>query len=239
MTDNSIKANIENLYSRIKVAAEKSGRKAEDIKLIAVTKTVDVDRIKQVCDLGILDLGENKVQELLSKYDQLDPSCKWHLIGHLQTNKVKYIIDKVSLIHSVDSIPLIEEINSRAAKLGKKMDILLQVNVAGEETKFGIGPTEVDKYIGIISQMNHVNLKGLMTIAPFAENPEEIRPVFKKLYQIYIDIKNKRLDNVTMDYLSMGMSNDFEVAIEEGANIVRIGTGIFGKRDYSQRQNNL
>lgn len=239
MTDNSIKANIENLYSRIKVAAEKSGRKAEDIKLITVTKTVDVDRIKQVCDLGILDLGENKVQELLTKYDQLDSSCRWHLIGHLQTNKVKYIIDKVSLIHSVDSIPLIEEINSRAAKLGKKMDILLQVNVAGEETKFGIEPTEVDKYIGIISQMNHVNLKGLMTIAPLAENPEEIRPVFKKLYQIYIDINNKRLDNVTMDYLSMGMSNDFEVAIEEGANIVRIGTGIFGKRDYSQRQNNL
>lgn len=231
--DLTIKENLDNVLSRIKVAAEKSGRKAQDIKLIAVTKTVDVERIKSVYDYGILDLGENRVQELLEKYDKLDSSCRWHLIGHLQTNKVKYIIDKVDMIHSVDSIELAKEINNRATKAGKKMNILLQVNVSGEESKFGISLDKVDEYVKIISQFNNVSLKGMMTIAPYAENTEEIRYVFKKLYDKYIDIKQKKLDNVSMDYLSMGMSNDFEVAIEEGANIVRIGTDIFGKRNYN------
>lgn len=235
MKDIIIKENLDNIYTRIKLAAEKSGRTIDDVKLIAVSKTIDADRIQQVYDFGIIDFGENRVQELLEKYDKLDSTCKWHLIGHLQTNKVKYIIDKVSMIHSVDSIPLVKEIDSRAGKIGRKVDILLQVNVSGEESKFGISPDEVESYVGIISQLKNVCLKGMMTIAPFAENPEEIRPVFKKLYQIYIDINNKRIDNVTMDYLSMGMSNDFEVAIEEGSNVVRIGTGIFGKRDYIQK----
>ncbi len=235
MIDLGIKENLDNIYSRIKIAAEKSGRKAEDIKLIAVTKTVDVDRIKNVYEYGILDMGENRVQELLEKYDKLDQSCKWHLIGHLQTNKVKYIIDKVEMIHSVDSLQLVREIDARAEKLGKKIDILLQVNVSGEESKFGIDPKDVREFVEIISGYRNISLKGMMTIAPYAQNAEDIRPIFKKLYNIYIDIKNEKLDNVTMDYLSMGMSNDFEVAIEEGANIVRIGTGIFGKRDYSQK----
>lgn len=235
MIDTTIKQNLDNIYSRIKSAAEKSGRKAEDIKLIAVTKTVEVERIRNVCEYGVPDFGENRVQELLEKYDKFDESIKWHLIGHLQTNKVKYIIDKVHMIHSVDSIDLAREIDNRAEKVGKKMDILLQVNVSGEESKFGIRPGQVEEYIHIISRLENISLRGLMTIAPFAENPQEIRPVFKNLYDIYIDIKNKKIDNVNMDYLSMGMSNDFEVAIEEGANLVRIGTGIFGKRNYPQK----
>ncbi|MHB8065460.1 MAG: YggS family pyridoxal phosphate-dependent enzyme [Ruminiclostridium sp.] len=235
MIDLNIKENLDNIYSRIKVAAEKSGRRAEDIKLIAVTKTVNVDIIKNVYDYGILDMGENRVQELLEKYDKLDRSCKWHLIGHLQTNKVKYIIDKVEMIHSVDSLELAREINSRAAKLDKKIDILLQVNVSGEESKFGINPKEVDEFVKVISKFGNISLRGMMTIAPYTPNNESIRDVFKKLYKIYIDIKSEKIDNVCMDYLSMGMSNDFEVAIEEGANIVRIGTGIFGKRDYLQK----
>ncbi|HEX2927680.1 MAG TPA: YggS family pyridoxal phosphate-dependent enzyme [Ruminiclostridium sp.] len=232
MIDTTISENLNNIYFRIRTAAEKSGRKPEDIKLIAVTKTVEVERIRNVCEYGVPDFGENRVQELLEKYDKFDESIKWHLIGHLQTNKVKYIIDKVHMIHSVDSIDLAREIDSRAHKAGKKQNILLQVNVSGEESKFGIRPEEAEQYINIISQLKNISLRGLMTIAPLAENPEEIRPVFKKLYDIYIDIKSKKIDNVNMDYLSMGMSNDFEVAIEEGANIVRIGTGIFGKRNY-------
>ena len=235
MNDLNIKENLDSIYSRIKVAAEKSGRRSEDIKLIAVTKTIDVDRIKSVYDYGILDMGENRVQELLEKYDKLDQSCKWHLIGHLQTNKVKYIIDKVQMIHSVDSLQLAKEINVRAEKLGKKIDILLQVNVSGEESKFGISPNEVLEFIKIISQYRNIALRGMMTIAPYSPNTEDVRYVFRKLYDIYIDIKHEKIDNVSMDYLSMGMSNDFEIAIEEGANVVRVGTGIFGKRDYSQK----
>ena len=235
MIDLNIKENLDNIYSRIKVAAEKSGRRAEDIKLIAVTKTVDIDRIKNVYDCGILDLGENKVQELLLKYDKLNKSCKWHFIGHLQTNKIKYIIDKVQMIHSVDSLQLAKEIDSRAVKLGKVIDILLQVNVSGEESKFGISPYEVHELIVKISRFRNISLRGMMTIAPYAENAEDVRHVFKKLNNIYIDIKRKSIDNINMDYLSMGMSNDFEIAIEEGASIVRIGTGIFGNRDYSQK----
>jgi pyridoxal phosphate enzyme (YggS family) len=235
LIDLSIKENLDNIKLRIKNAAEKSGRTEDDVKLIAVTKTIDVDRIRSVYDYGILDMGENKVQELTEKFGKLDQSCRWHLIGHLQTNKVKYIIDKVEMIHSVDSISLAEEINTRAAKIGRKMDILLQVNVSGEESKFGISPDEVRGHVEAISKLGNISLRGMMTIAPYAQNPEDIRPVFRNLYNIYIDMKKEKIDNVTMDYLSMGMSNDFEVAIEEGANIVRIGTGIFGMRDYSRK----
>ncbi len=235
MIDTEIRNNLDNIFNKVQAAAEKSGRTAEDIKVIAVTKTVEVDRIKNVYEYGLRDMGENRVQELTDKYDQLPSDCKWHLIGHLQTNKVKYIIDKVAMIHSVDSLELATEINSRAEKHGRIMDFLLQVNVSGEETKFGISPDEVYDFIGKISRMRNISLRGLMTIAPFAQDPQDIRPVFKNLYNIYIDIKRKRIDNVNMDYLSMGMSNDYEVAIEEGANIVRIGTSIFGKREYTQK----
>ena len=235
MIDKNIKENLDDIYEKIKIAAEKSGRSANDIKLIAVTKTVDIDRIRNVYEYGMRDMGENKVQELMEKYDKLDQSYRWHLIGHLQTNKVKYIIDKVEMIHSVDSIALAKEIDARAAKIGRKMDVLLQVNVSGEDSKFGISPDEVHDSVEAISKLGNISLRGMMTIAPFAQNPQDIRPVFRKLYNIYIDIKREKIDNVTMDYLSMGMSNDFEVAIEEGANIVRIGTGIFGQRDYTKK----
>ncbi len=235
MTDSEIKNNLDNIMLRAKVAAEKSGRSLEDIKIIAVTKTVDVERINNVYEYGLRDMGENRVQELMEKYDRLPSDVKWHIIGHLQTNKVKYIVDKVQMVHSVDSLELAKEINSRAAKHQRKVDILLQVNVSGEETKFGINPENVDEYISVLSRMENIALKGLMTIAPYAQDPQDVRPVFKNLYNIYIDIKSKRYDNVSMDYLSMGMSNDFEVAIEEGANVVRIGTSIFGKRDYTQK----
>lgn len=235
MTDSDIKNNLDNIYDRIKAAAEKSGRKLEDINIIAVTKTVHTDRIQSVYEYGIRHMGENRVQELLEKYEKLPADVRWHLIGHLQTNKVKYIIDKVEMIHSVDSLELAREINSRAGKHNRKMDVLLQVNVSGEETKFGISPEKVSQYVNEIATMDNISLRGLMTIAPYAQDPQDIRPVFRNLYNIYIDIKRKRIDNVSMDYLSMGMSNDFEVAVEEGANMVRVGTGIFGKRDYAQK----
>ena len=235
MTDSEIMKNLDNIMLRARVAAEKSGRSLEDIKIIAVTKTVDVERINNVYEYGLRDMGENRVQELLEKYDLLPSDIKWHIIGHLQTNKVKYIVDKVEMIHSVDSLELAKEIDTRAAKHQRKVDILLQVNVSGEETKFGINPDNVNEYISVLSRMENIALRGLMTIAPYAQDPQDVRPVFRNLYNIYIDIKRKRYDNVSMDYLSMGMSNDFEVAIEEGANVVRIGTSIFGKRDYSQR----
>ena len=199
MIDSDIKNNLDSIYERVEAAAAKSGRTAEDIKVIAVTKTVDTDRIKNVLDYGIFDLGENRVQELMEKYDKLDSRCNWHLIGHLQTNKVKYIVDKVKMIHSVDSIDLAREINGRAARSDRKMDILLQVNVAGEESKFGIGPDEVKQYIEEISRLGNISLKGLMTIAPYAQNAQDIRPVFRKLYNIYIDIKNERIDNPEFD----------------------------------------
>jgi len=178
----------------------------------------------------VTDFGENRVQELCGKTDVLDIGCRWHLIGHLQTNKVKYIIDKVSLIHSLDSLELAEEINKRAEKAGKVMDVLIQVNVAGEETKFGIAPETTLQFVKNVSKLEHIRIKGLMTIAPAVSDPEEVRWVFADLRKLLIDIRKENIDNVDMDYLSMGMSNDFEVAIEEGAHMVRIGTALFGKR---------
>ncbi len=232
MTRQEIAHNVDEINKRIEVSAKKSGRNPDDITLIAVSKTVDADVIRCAYDHGIRDFGENKVQEIMNKYDKLPGDVRWHLIGHLQKNKVKYIIDKVVMIHSVDSYSLIDEIESKAAKCDKVMDILLQVNVSGEESKFGVSPDEVLDYVRYISQKPHIRLRGLMTIAQYAQNTEETRPIFAKLSEIYIDIKQERLDNVYMDYLSMGMSNDFEVAIEEGANLIRVGTSIFGERHY-------
>ena len=227
-----ISKNIKTVMEKVEKAAQKSGRRVEDITVIAVSKTVEVERIRVALEEGFVDLGENKVQELMEKYDALGENCQWHLIGHLQTNKVKYIIDKVRMIHSVDSIELAEEIQKRALKVNRTIDILIQVNVSGEESKFGISPGEVEAFIRKLSTFDHIKVKGLMTIAPYAENQEDIRGVFKQLKKIFIDINAENIDNINMEFLSMGMSNDFEVAIEEGANIVRIGTLIFGKRYY-------
>jgi PLP dependent protein len=227
-----IKSNLDDIYSKVKKAAEKSLRNPKEVQIIAVTKTVDVERIKEVIDAGIIDLGENRVQELTEKYDIISNNCNWHLIGHLQTNKVKYIIDKVKLIHSVDRLDLVAEIQKRSANIGKITDILIQINVSGEDTKFGIRPEETIDFIKQINNFPNIRVKGLMTIAPFCENPEDTRGIFRELKKIFIDIKEENIDNINMQFLSMGMSNDYEVAIEEGANLVRIGTAIFGKRQY-------
>ncbi|NLK87184.1 MAG: YggS family pyridoxal phosphate-dependent enzyme [Clostridiaceae bacterium] len=225
-----IKSNLEAVVHRVNAAAARAGRDPSDIKLIGVTKTIDTARIKAAYDCGISDFGENRVQELCKKADILDINCNWHLIGHLQTNKVKYIIDRVSLIHSLDSHDLAVEINRRAESAGRIADVLVQVNVAGEDSKFGIRPEETLGFIKDVSRMGNIRVKGLMTIAPLAVDPEDVRWVFAGLGKLRIDISRENIDNVDMTCLSMGMSNDFEVAIEEGSNMVRIGTALFGKR---------
>ncbi len=229
---NYIKENIEVIKAKIAKAAERAGRKPEDVLLLAVTKTIDNERIREAVDAGLHELGENKVQEIMDKYDTLEREADWHMIGHLQTNKVKYIIDKVKLIHSVDSLKLAEEINKKAAKAGRVMDILVEINVADEESKFGITCENAEDIIKEMAKMENIKVRGLMTVAPFVEDGEENRGVFRRLRQLLVDINGKKIDNVNMDILSMGMTGDYEVAVEEGATIVRVGTGIFGPRVY-------
>lgn len=229
----SIKENLESVEKRIAAAAERSGRKREDIHLIAVTKTHGADMMNEAIELGVTDVGENKPQEVRDKYADVLP-VRWHLIGHLQTNKVKYIIDKVCLIHSVDSIKLMDEIERQAEKHGiDKMDILIQVNISGEETKSGINKEELPELLLHAGELKRVKVRGLMTIAPKTDNPVTNSLHFDNMRQIFVDITQKKYDNVSMDYLSMGMSGDFETAIECGANMVRVGSAIFGERDYS------
>ncbi len=230
-----IQQNIIDIEQRIAAAAQKSGRKREDILLLAVSKTIDVPRIKQAVDCGLKELGENRVQEILEKYDAMGEDVYWHLIGHLQTNKVKYIINKVKMIHSVESIKLAEEIDKRAKQSNVIMDILVEVNIADEQSKFGVTPKETLSFIKNIAFLDNIRIKGLMTVAPFVDNPEENRDCFRRMRQLLVDINAEKIDNVNMNVLSMGMSNDFEVAIEEGATIVRVGTNIFGKRVYPQQ----
>lgn len=228
-----LKENLENVESIIEKSCRDSGRTREEVTLIAVSKTKPVSMLQEIYDLGIREFGENKVQELVDKYDQLPSDIHWHLIGHLQRNKVKYIVDKVAMIHSVDSIRLAETIEKEAAKKNCTVDILLEVNVAGEESKFGLKPEEVMDTVEAISGFHHIRVKGLMTIAPFVDDPEENRIHFKKLRQLSVDINEKNIDNVNVSMLSMGMTNDYSVAIEEGATFVRVGTGIFGERNYN------
>lgn len=231
----SIRENIEHIQQLKAEAAERSGRSGDDVLLVAVTKLHDVDEINEAIDCGITDIGENKVQEIMDKYDRVKP-VRWHLIGHLQTNKVKYIIDKVSMIHSVDSLRLAQEIDKRAAQHGITMDILIQVNSAEEESKFGIKTEETGKMIeDILDTCENVRIRGLMCIAPFEEDPEDARVYFtevRKQYEEFGQIDHPHLD---FKYLSMGMSGDFHVAIEEGSNLIRVGTSIFGARDYSKK----
>lgn len=225
--------NYDNVFKQVCDACDAAGRNKEDVTLIAVSKTHPASDIEELYNHGVRHFGENKVQELVDKYDELPKDIKWHLIGHLQTNKVKYIVDKVYLIHSVDSVKLAEQIDKEAAKKGVKVDILVQVNVANEETKFGLDSAETIAMIENISKFSHINIKGLMTIAPFVEDGEENRKYFNDLKQLSVDIKRKNIDNVSMDFLSMGMSGDYQVAIEEGATFVRVGTSIFGMRNYN------
>ncbi len=227
-----IRENLENIQKKIEAAAKKSGRSASDIMLLGVTKTIDIERIKELLSLGIKDIGENKVQELTSKYEVIGEGANWHLIGHLQTNKVKYMIDKVKMIHSVDSMKLAVEIDKKSSEKNKITNILVEVNVGGEESKFGIKPEDTVAFVQDLSRLKNVKVKGLMTVAPFVEDSEKNRESFRHMQKLFIDIKAKSIDNISMEFLSMGMSNDFEVAIEEGSNIVRVGTAIFGERDY-------
>jgi hypothetical protein len=229
----NIAENLREVEKRITAAAEKSGRKREDIQLIAVTKTHPAEMMNEAIELGVTDVGENKPQEVRDKFDLVKPA-KWHLIGHLQTNKVKYVIDKVCLIHSVDSIKLMDEIERQAKMHDLIMDILIQVNISGEETKSGIAPEELDSLINHASELSNVRVKGLMTIAPKTDNPSDNIVYFDKMRQIFVDRSQNICDNVIMQYLSMGMSGDYETAIECGANMVRVGSAIFGERDYSK-----
>lgn len=225
-----INENLETVEQNILRACTRAGRKREEVTLIAVSKTKPLEAIREAYSLGIRDFGENKVQELTKKENELPPDIKWHLIGHLQRNKVKSVIDKIELIHSVDSYRLAEQISIEALRTGCDVNILIQVNVAGEESKFGISPEETEDFIREVSLLTNIHVKGLMTIAPYTEIAEENRGFFKKLKQLSVDIRNKNIDNVTMDIISMGMTGDYEVAIEEGATLIRVGTGIFGER---------
>ena len=229
-----LKENLADVEAKIVKACEISGRQRDDVTLIAVSKTKPVETLKEAYDLGVRVFGENKVQELTDKYEALPKDIQWHMIGHLQRNKVKYIIDKVALIHSVDSIRLAETIEKEAAKHNITANILIEVNVAKEESKFGLMPEELDELIDKIKDFNHIQVKGLMTIAPFVENPETNREIFRSLRKLSVDISNKNVDNVNVSILSMGMTNDYTVAVEEGATMVRVGTGIFGARNYAQ-----
>ena len=228
-----IQNNLYQVQANIKSACENSGRSYFDITLVGVTKTIEVERISQLVSLGVRDLGENRVQELLEKEPAMDSSVNWHLIGHLQTNKVKYIVDKVKLIHSLDSIKLAKEINKHAEALDISASVLIEINIAAENSKFGIAPNELSDFLDEIASYPHIVAKGLMCVAPYVEKPAENRDYFRKMRQMFVDSGAKSLNNIHMQYLSMGMTNDYEIAIEEGANIVRVGTGIFGARDYT------
>ena len=229
-----IKENLEEVEARITRACERSGRERTEVTLISVSKTKPVEMLQEAYDAGSRDFGENKPQEIREKYPQLPTDIRWHMIGHLQRNKIKYIIDKVYMIHSVDSIRLAEAIDEEAKKHGIVMPVLIEVNVAEEESKFGVHLDEVESLIRQISELSNIQVQGLMTIAPFTENAEDNRIYFRKLRNLYVDIKDKNIDNVNMCNLSMGMTGDYEVAVEEGATMVRVGTGIFGARSYSQ-----
>ena len=224
----TIKNNLEVINEKIKKAALKVNRNPQEIKLVAVTKTATIEQIKEAISAGVKIIGENKVQEGKEKYQILSADIEWHLVGHLQTNKVKYAIEIFDLIHSVDSIKLAKEIDRRSLQFGMITNVLVEVNVSGEETKYGIKSEEVEPFLKEISEFSRIKVRGLMTITPIAEDKEEVRPYFRKLRELSKEIKSKNIKNVKMDYLSMGMTDDFEVAIEEGANMVRIGRGIFG-----------
>ena len=229
-----LKENLANVREKINIACKKVGRNPDEVTLVAVSKMKPLEDIETLLETGQMEYGENYVQELCDKYEKISRPVHWHMIGHLQTNKVKYIIDKTVLIHSVDSVHLAKQIEKEAAKRNLTAQILIQVNIAEEETKFGLDTEELLQIIMEISKFPHVHIRGLMTSAPFVADPEENRCYFKKLHELFVDIGRKNIDNVSMDILSMGMTNDYEVAIEEGATMVRVGTGIFGERNYNK-----
>ena len=227
-----LKENLTEVQSRVKQACKRAGRDVTEVTLIAVSKTKPVTDLQEIYNAGVRDFGENKVQEMCDKMENMPKDINWHMIGHLQRNKVKYIVGNVALIHSVDSYRLAEEINIQAKKKGIVVPILVEVNIADETTKFGVSKEDAMELVRQIASLDALSIKGLMTIAPYVVDPEENRAYFRKIKELSVDIDNQNIDNVSMDILSMGMTGDFEVAIEEGATMVRVGTGIFGKRDY-------
>lgn len=228
-----IAENLQQVRNNIIKACEAVGRNPEEVTLVAVSKTKPVEFLQEAYDADARVFGENKVQEILDKYDQLPSDIQWHMIGHLQRNKVKYIVDKVAMIHSVDSIRLAETIEQEAAKHDVRVPVLVEVNVAEEESKFGLKTEEVLPFIQDAAKFPHLEIRGLMTIAPYVENPEENREIFRQLKKLSVDIADKNINNITMSVLSMGMTGDYEVAVQEGATMVRVGTGIFGERNYA------
>ncbi|MDD6448358.1 MAG: YggS family pyridoxal phosphate-dependent enzyme [Lachnospiraceae bacterium] len=229
-----IEKNLNHVKEEIKEACKRAGRDPKEVTLIAVSKTKPIEDLRAAYAAGARDFGENKVQELTGKIEEMPADIRWHMIGHLQRNKVKYIAGKVSLIHSVDSYRLAEEINIQAKKNNCTIPILIEVNYAKENSKFGIAPEETKELVQEISELENVKIKGLMTIAPFVEDPEENREIFRGMKELSVDIARENIDNVEMEVLSMGMTNDYIVAVEEGSTMVRVGTGIFGARDYSR-----
>ncbi|MBO4996672.1 MAG: YggS family pyridoxal phosphate-dependent enzyme [Lachnospira sp.] len=228
-----LKENLERVHQAIDAACKRVSRDSSEVTLIAVSKTKPLSDLEAALDLGELEFGENKVQELVDKYEHIKSPVHWHMIGHLQTNKVKYIVDKVTLIHSVDSYKLAAQISKEALKKQVDVDILIEVNVAEEESKFGLKTEETLDLVREIAKLPNIHIKGLMTIAPFVDDPEDNRMVFRSLKQLSVHIDSCQIDNVSMEILSMGMTGDYTVAIEEGATMVRVGTGIFGARNYN------
>ncbi len=226
-----VRENLETVGGIMREACGRAGRPESDVTLIAVSKTKPLELVREAYAAGARDFGENKVQDLLDRIEALPSDIRWHMIGHLQRNKVKYIVGKVAMIHSVDSLRLAEEISRESRKRQVETDILIEVNVAGEESKFGVSVSETASLVEEISKLPAIHIRGLMTIAPFVENAEENRQIFRKLKQLSVDIEGKNIDNVNMTVLSMGMTGDYPVAIEEGATCVRVGTGIFGQRE--------
>ncbi len=229
-----IRDNLKKFEEKKNRAAEACGRKGEEVLLVAVSKTRTPEEINEAIDAGVTDIGENKVQEIMEKFDDVNP-VRWHMIGHLQRNKVKYIIDKVDMIHSVDSIRLAGEIDKRAGACGRVMDVLVQINPALEESKFGVSIDDAGPLVEeILQKYENIRIKGLMSVAPIAEDPRDVKPYFDGVKAKYEELKAINHPRLDFEYLSMGMSNDFQVAIEAGSNLVRVGSAIFGERDYAQ-----
>ncbi len=228
-----ISDNIKKIQKNIEKSCQKAGRNPKEVTLIAVSKTKPIPMLEEAYQAGSRDFGENKVQEIMDKHPALPEDIRWHMIGHLQRNKVKYIVDKVALVHSVDSLRLAEELSRQAGKKQAEIDVLVEVNIAEEESKFGTSRAEAIQLVEEMAKLPHIHVKGLMTIAPFVEDPEENRKYFRQIKELSVDITKKNIDNVSMSVLSMGMTNDYMVAVEEGATMVRVGTGIFGERNYN------
>lgn len=232
----SIQNAIRDVEEKISDACKRVGRNPEEVTLIAVSKTMPVEAIREAMECGVIEFGENRPQELRDKQAEITEPLHWHMIGSLQTNKLKYVIGKTVLIHSVDSVHLAQAINEMSGKKGLVTDILLEINVAGEESKHGISPEELEETVRTLATYSDIKIRGLMTVAPYTEDAEENRIYFKQMKQLMVDINSKNIDNVYMDILSMGMTGDYEIAIEEGATLVRVGTGIFGHRVYLPKE---